>query len=292
MFMDMFRRIFGRHFWHVTDPAHVVGNFNSHMAQAVVVFADEACFAGDAKAANKLKTLITEEFQAIEAKGKDVVQVVSCVHLFMASNEIWAANLDPTDRRHSLLDARYPLCAVADRPAYFAALREEMSTGGDRAFLHLLLARDIAGFNEAAFPASMGAARWEAKRASMRNVAAFVHGAVLSDGGVVPLAPAAATNVAAEDLYAHYDAYRRQHQFEPKQHKAIQNDLVLLLGDDGVKLRRIGARQHQRWVFTFGPLKLCREAFAGRYDTPVETIWPSEAVGAAGGGGGGAAMMV
>src|SRR5262249_18800266 len=63
-----FGRLFGRHYLTVSNPSHLVGNFNAHLRDTVFLFADEAFYAGDKKHESILKTLITEASIAIEAK--------------------------------------------------------------------------------------------------------------------------------------------------------------------------------------------------------------------------------
>ena len=53
----------------------VVGRFNSHMKEALLVFANEAVWGGDKVAEGTLKAMITDRETAIEFKGKDIVWV-------------------------------------------------------------------------------------------------------------------------------------------------------------------------------------------------------------------------
>lgn len=48
---EHFGRLFGRHYLKVSQPGHLVGNFNSHLRDVVVLFADEAFYAGDKRRA-------------------------------------------------------------------------------------------------------------------------------------------------------------------------------------------------------------------------------------------------
>jgi hypothetical protein len=53
----------------------------------VLLFGDEAFYAGDKKHESILKMLITEEMITIEAKGVDAEVSGNCIHLMMASND-------------------------------------------------------------------------------------------------------------------------------------------------------------------------------------------------------------
>lgn len=143
------RRIMGRHGISISNPTHLVGNFNSHLRDCSFVFADEAFFAGDPRHARILKTLVTEPVLMIEQKGVDASPSPNCVHLLMASNEKWVVPAESDDRRYFVLDVSN---ARANDHAYFAAIQEEMDNGGLEAMLHDLLAMDLSGFNVRAKP--------------------------------------------------------------------------------------------------------------------------------------------
>lgn len=144
-----FGQLFGRHFLHVSNPSHLVGNFNSHLRDVVVLFADEAFYAGDKKHSSILKTLITEDTIQIEAKGVDVETAPNYVHLMMASNDQHVVPAGGDERRFLVL-------AVSDAhqqdTEYFAALIEQMENGGQEALLHHLLTYDLKGYNVRAVP--------------------------------------------------------------------------------------------------------------------------------------------
>lgn len=148
-FAKQFGALWGRHFLQVSDPKHLVGSFNSHLRDCVVLFADEAFYAGDKKHASILKSLITEEMIAIEAKGVDVEVSRNCVHLIMASNEDWVVNAELDDRRFFVLDVSG---ARAKDGEYFAQIEAQMNAGGHEALLHHLMTFDLDGFDVRAVP--------------------------------------------------------------------------------------------------------------------------------------------
>lgn len=61
----------------------IAGRFNSQLSAKVIVFADEAFFAGDKREAGALKRLITEPTLMIERKGIDSASEDNHVHLFI-----------------------------------------------------------------------------------------------------------------------------------------------------------------------------------------------------------------
>ena len=84
LFAKIFGHLFGKHYLHVTNPRHLTGNFNAHLIDCLLLFADEAFWAGDKSAEGALKTLITEELRAVEIKGKDVFQARNFTRLLIA----------------------------------------------------------------------------------------------------------------------------------------------------------------------------------------------------------------
>ncbi len=62
--------VWGSHGSQVTHAKHVTGNFNSHLAQTIMLFADEALFAGDKANGGVLKALISEETITIESRSQ------------------------------------------------------------------------------------------------------------------------------------------------------------------------------------------------------------------------------
>lgn len=143
-FVKTFGALFGRHFLHISDPKHLIGSFNAHLRDCVVLFADEAFYAGDKKHEGVLKMLVTEETLTIEAKGVDVEVSPNCVHLLMASNSDWVVPAGYNERRFLVLD-------VGDRcmqkREYFKAIQEEMNAGGYEALLHFLRKRNLRDFS-------------------------------------------------------------------------------------------------------------------------------------------------
>ena len=143
------KRMFGQHGVHISNPKHLVGNFNAHLRDCILLFVDEAFFAGDKQHASILKAIITEPTLMAEAKFRDAVEVRNLLHVMMASNETWTVPAGVDERRF------FVLRVSAERQndhAYFAAIEEQMEDGGLAAMLHDLLAYDLSGKNVRAVP--------------------------------------------------------------------------------------------------------------------------------------------
>lgn len=152
-FAHSFGRLFGQHYMQITQPKHLVGNFNAHLRDCTLLFADEAFFAGDHQGGSTLKALITEPTIMIEPKGVNSFSVSNYLHIIMASNSDWVVPAGPRERRYCVLQ-------VSDMRAqdsgYFAALKLEMESGGFEAMLYELLNMDISKFNVRKIPFTVG----------------------------------------------------------------------------------------------------------------------------------------
>lgn len=149
-FATVFGSLFGAHFLHVSQPQHVVGNFNSHLRDCVVLFADEAFFVGDPRHVSTLKALITEDTLAIEAKRIDVEQSPNFLHIIMASNEDWSTPAGKWERRY--LPLKVSSKHRQDREYFRAIDKQMLREGGREALLHYLLSYDISDYDPRAVP--------------------------------------------------------------------------------------------------------------------------------------------
>src|SRR5829696_5061635 len=148
-FAKLFGSLFGPHYVSVSDPKHLTGSFNSHLRDCVLLFGDEAFYAGDKKHESILKRIVTEETIMIEAKGYDAEQCRNRTHLIMASNNDWVVPAGLEERRFFVLDVGD---GQMQKSEFFEALDRQMDNGGREALLHMLLTRDLAGFNVRRFP--------------------------------------------------------------------------------------------------------------------------------------------
>jgi hypothetical protein len=149
VFVEAVMHLFGRHAHQITNPKHLVGNFNAHLRDCVVLFADEAFFAGDKAHIGALKGLITERTIPIEGKFENLVEVPNYLHIFMASNNRWVVPAGMQARRFFVLDV---LETHQWDHAYFLGIIDELKSGGYEAMLNELRNRDISAFNPRAIP--------------------------------------------------------------------------------------------------------------------------------------------
>lgn len=144
--------LLGRHSMQVSNPSHLVGTFNSHLRDCVLLFADEAFYAGDKKHESVLSTLITERVIMIEGKGVDAEAQPNHIHLIMASNNTWVVPAGMDERRYLVLDVSNERQGDHEYFARFVAAKR----GGLECLLHHLLTLDISGFNVRSVPRTQG----------------------------------------------------------------------------------------------------------------------------------------
>jgi hypothetical protein len=142
-------KIFGQHALQISDSRYLTGNFNAHLQDCGLLFADEAFWPGDKSAEGTLKRIITEPSLVIEPKGIDPYAVPNCLHLIMSSNQEWVVPVSMSGRRFAVGDVSNE--RQNDRP-YFKALRAEIDNGGLAAMLYDLLHLDLSSFDIFDFP--------------------------------------------------------------------------------------------------------------------------------------------
>ncbi len=130
----------GRHYVHVTQESHLVGNFNAHLRDALMIFADEVVYGGSRKTAGTLKALVTERNLTVEMKGFDAMQYRNCARLAIASNEDWVVPAGSQSRRWMVLEVS---SHRANDASYFTALYKELGGGGYEAMMAELMEREV-----------------------------------------------------------------------------------------------------------------------------------------------------
>jgi Family of unknown function (DUF5906) len=145
VFAKALLRIFGQHGLQIGSMKHLTGNFNAHLMDCSLLYADEAYWPGDKSAEGTLKMIITEDGLPIEKKGFDVTTVDNVLHLIMAGNEDWIAPVSMDERRFGAF-------AVSDKyrgniPYFKALFKQTFEEGGLQAMLFDLLNLDLKGWH-------------------------------------------------------------------------------------------------------------------------------------------------
>ena len=140
LFACGFGSLFGYHFKHLQTDEPLVGRFNSHLADSLLIFADEILWGGNKKAAGRLKTLVTDRHLSIERKGLDMTTYTNLMRLIIASNEDWVVPAGPESRRWFVLEVAPHKRADFE---YFAKVDAFIKGDGISHLLHFLMNRKI-----------------------------------------------------------------------------------------------------------------------------------------------------
>lgn len=154
VFVEIFGKIFGNHFQLITNAKQATGRFNSSLKNCILLYLDEAFYAGDKSSDGVLKGLITSDQHNIELKGKDTFQMSNHVNCIIASNNDWVISAGSNERRYFVLDVAQ--VHMQDHQ-YFRAIDDQMyKHGGIAAMLYELLTLDISNYNLRDAPKTVG----------------------------------------------------------------------------------------------------------------------------------------
>jgi uncharacterized protein DUF5906 len=123
---------------HLNGNNELFHQFNAFQLGAVLLFCDEVVFAGDAKAQNRLKAMITESDRIVEGKNIPLIRAQNVSRFIAATNNVHALSLEPDDRRWMIL-------SVPLKPDYCLDEfnRWAMEPENAAAVLDFLLRRDV-----------------------------------------------------------------------------------------------------------------------------------------------------
>lgn len=290
-------KLLGTHAMQVTNPKHIIGNFNPHLETLLRLTADEALFVGNHEHRNALFGLITEPTLTIEPKGCGIYKADSYLNLSITSNAEHFLPVSGTARRFFI-----PTVSAARKQdfAYFAGLKAELNAGGYEALLyHLLHEVDLADFNVRQVPQTEGLR--QQRDHSLQPLDAWWC-ELLETGtlmGSDPKAPHSAVSnaydrqveIEVKSTFGGSNTHVRQVKqlglydqarlVEPRlrRNNTNENRLAAHLTDMGCSNKRVLRRRG----WTFPPLAKCRAAWVERYPDwkwrdPKITAWrPEEA---------------
>ena len=182
-FVDYMKRIVGlENCPTIAQPEHLTGKFNSDFSTALLLHVQEGEWAGNRKAENVLKYLVTSTEVAIERKGVDRFTLPSYFRIVVTSNAEWTVPATGDERRWAVFNVSDKR---KDDREYYRRLRAEMEGDGPAALMGYLLSIDLSDFDVRTPPQTIGLS--EQKIASLRNMEAWWHerlceGVLLSEG--------------------------------------------------------------------------------------------------------------
>ena len=261
VFVNEFRRLFGPHGIQVTQSSHLVGNFNAHLRDKLLVFADEAFWAGDKRAEGQLKAMVTEENNIVEMKGVDARDAPNFARLIMASNNDWVVPASVDQRRFVVMEAGN---ARMQDSSYFKALRDQMEQGGRQALMQFLLDRDLSGVELRRIPRTDALAEQQLR--SLDSVGQWLYAALEAGGfeeqgagGVADFRPWPEF-LQITEVHACYLFYCKRHSYpRPVPSSSLGKRLNELL--PSIEKRRISIGKGRKNAYLFTSLDDARDEF-------------------------------
>ncbi len=256
-------KLCGQHFVHVANIRHLTGHFNAHLYDALLVFADEAFWAGDKASEGALKAIITEPTMMLERKGRDSVVFTNRTHLMVATNNDWAVPMNMDDRRFNVVDV--PDTHQQDR-AYFGAIRNQMDEGGYQALMWELMTKFVDPTQPLRVPQTETSIE-SGFRQKLMTMSPEDHWwfDTLRNGVLLKKKPGHAWGEApVEELYADYLEALESVNAQRPQPKAVLGLYFQrrIPGFYSSKRRAVGNWSERVRYWCFPSLALCRESFA------------------------------
>lgn len=134
MLFVYFGEILGSGYLPVSNPEHIHGKFNRHLASTLLLHSEEALFAGDRRQAEIIKDLITGKTRVFEQKGIDAKNVKNYLRIAFTSNDPWAVRAEDGDRRYTIID----MDKRKVEPERIEKILAEQKNGGASGLLHYL----------------------------------------------------------------------------------------------------------------------------------------------------------
>jgi hypothetical protein len=259
-FATFFSKLFGSHYAHLDSDTHITGRFNSILGSKIVVFADEALFAGDKKHERTLKRLITEPTIVIEYKGKEPIIMPNTLNLIMASNSDFVVPAGINARRFCVLDVG---SAHRNDKPYFAAIEKELESGGYGRMLYDLLHADAGQLPDPAIPPKT-AALTDQKRQRLEGAEAWWDDVMEREFQIEPednhTSERWASEVPKRALYEDYLRFenKQRRSYRPMAENAFHRALKPIFEKTGIS----ESRPHNgRGVYTFPAFDVCKKAW-------------------------------
>ncbi len=260
-------KTWGVHGLHLSNPYHLVGNFNGHLNDKCFIFADESLYCGDPRVDGVLKALVTEPSIIIERKGIDAIAQDNFLKIFMATNSAWCVPASRDERRYCVLDVSNHRVGNRDYFKMLSAAIDDKAT--QAAFLHAMLNRDVKGWHSGNIPETSGLR--DQRYLSFNSLQKWLAEALLNDGFDTQSGYGTwFAEMSTHELYVHYSAYcDRMRLGEYK--RLTQCAMGLYLGKLGYqKIRRIDGSGSRG--FYFGDLDTAKTRFESYEKVSLEEM--------------------
>ena len=272
VFVSNFGKLFGGHFLHITSQKQLTSNFNNHLKNVLLLYADEAWWAGDRSSEGVIKGIVTEETLTIEPKGRDSFEVKNHINLVMASNNDWIVPAGLDERRFMVLD-------VGDSKKqdhqYFGAIDKELKNGGYEAMFYDLLELDTSKVNVSKIINT--SACFDQKIASMTPVQKFWY-EKLRSGQLRYDETEWSENITKSEFREQYLKFccdiGWRHKLIDRQFGKELKKLCPKITPRYLKIDIDSSGVKREWFYQLPPLDVCRDAFEKKIG--MEICWDSD----------------
>jgi hypothetical protein len=252
------------HYVLVEKKKHLVGHFNAHLANKLLVQVEEATWAGDQEAANILKSIVTGRESLMEIKGIDAFPVTNYARLIITGNADWIVPTAFEERRFAVFNVGDAWLQDRER---FGALVKQLKAGGYEALLYDLMSADRASLPDpAVVPNTVGLR--EQKVHSLGTVERWWHGCLV-EGHVEPTMgnewPTEVSITRAFELYV--DETRKLGRGKPVGRARFGQ--LLRKACPALRRERPGSNERHR-VYALPPLAECRAAMVRLLGGPID----------------------
>ena len=198
--------IFGQHGALIDDKERLLGRFTDWLESMCFVVAEEILWAGDHKAADKLKSVITGDTIQIERKFGSCRQVPNRLKTIATTNHDHAVAAGVRDRRNVVYDVSDE--RVGDR-AWFDRLYQDLAAGGTGEFLNFLQGVQLGDWHPREILKT--AETTEQQRMSGDSVSQWSQACIIADGVIgAVVAYNLGAPISAETLREAYNGFCKQ----------------------------------------------------------------------------------
>ena len=259
--------LLGPYYKIVASARYLIGNFNSHLENALLLQAEEAFWAGEKDAEGTLKDLITSETNQIERKYHEPVQVANHVRVLITSNENWIIPAGRDDRRFAVLDVGD---AQRNNHVYFGKMMRQLEENdGYAALLDFFLTKPVDEAVIRKVPST--AARTEQKHHSL-SIDEECWLDILTEG-VLPYDLEGEGRCLSAALITHFEEKTRWSKGRKAMETRFGNFLKRIApGVDKVRTNDPDSKR-RHYFYEFPPLSECRRAFDADADWAEPREW-------------------
>ena len=141
--VSRYGELFGKHFLHVQDSRTLTHNFNMQLMDSLLVYVNEAIFAGNRQTMNKMKDMITEDELQLEEKYMPSFTGISHLRFIYSSNENWVVPIEWDNRRYWMLECGDKYVGNSESYDYFNNLMKQWRVIGRESLFKYLTSEKI-----------------------------------------------------------------------------------------------------------------------------------------------------